>query len=105
MSFSSQTCFDTTLQFWGTEHTLYPSEVQLGIQTLKYILQRYQNKFLRATVNAPRYISNKVLHTGLKVPTVREEITEFSVKYIDEMSTHPNELASTLHTEEQPRRL
>jgi hypothetical protein len=60
------------------------------------ILQRYQNKVLRAIVNAPRYISNKVLYTGLKAPTVREEITKFSVKYRDKITTHPNELASTL---------
>jgi hypothetical protein len=69
------------------------------------ILQRYQNKVLRATVNAPWYISNKVLHTDLKVPTIREEITKFSVKYRDKITTHPNELASTLLEEEEPRRL
>jgi len=44
------------------------------------ILQRYQNKVLRAKVNAPWYISNKVIRTDLKVPTIREEITKFSVK-------------------------
>jgi hypothetical protein len=38
-----------------------------------------------------------------KVPTIREEITKFSVKYTDKRST--NELASTLLEEEQPRRL
>jgi hypothetical protein len=69
------------------------------------MLQRYQNKALRPTVNAPRYISNRVLHTDLKVPTVREEITKFSVKYTDKITTHPNELASTLLEEEEPRRL
>jgi hypothetical protein len=69
------------------------------------MLQRYQNKALRATVNAPRYISNKVLHTDLKVPTIREEITKFSVKDRDKITTHPNELASTLLEEEEPRRL
>jgi hypothetical protein len=37
------------------------------------ILQRYQNKVLRVIVNAPWYISNKVIHAGLKVPTIREE--------------------------------
>jgi hypothetical protein len=42
---------------------------------------------------------------GLKVPTVREEITKFSVKYSDKIPTHPNELASTLPGEEEPRRL
>jgi hypothetical protein len=44
------------------------------------ILQRYQNKVLGATVNTPWYISNKVLHADIKVLTIREEITKFSVK-------------------------
>jgi hypothetical protein len=69
------------------------------------ILQRYQNKVLRATVNAPRYISNEVLQTDLKVPTVREEITKFKVNYRDKITTHPNEIASTLLEEEEPRKL
>jgi len=45
------------------------------------ILHRYQNKVLRATVNAPRYITNKVLQTDLKVPAIREETTKYTVKY------------------------
>jgi hypothetical protein len=49
------------------------------------------------------YISNIVLHTDFKVPTFREEITKFSVKYRDKITTHPNELASTLLEEEEPR--
>jgi hypothetical protein len=58
-------------------------------------------------VNAPRYtcISNKVLHTDLKVPTITEEITKFSVKYRDKITTHPNELASALLEVKEPRRL
>jgi hypothetical protein len=39
------------------------------------------------------------------VPTVREEITTFSVKYRDKITTHPNELSSALLEEEEPRRL
>jgi len=31
---------------------------------------------------------------------MREEITKFSVKYRDKVTTHPNELASTLLEEE-----
>jgi hypothetical protein len=65
------------------------------------ILQRYLNKVLRSIVNAPWYISNKVLHTDLKIPTIREEITKFSVKYRDKITAHPNELASTLLEEEE----
>jgi hypothetical protein len=39
------------------------------------------------------------------VPSIREEITKFSVKYGDKITTYPNELASTLLGEEEPRRL
>ena len=49
--------------------------------------------------------SNKVIHAELKVPTVRKEITKFSVKYREKITTHPNELASTLLEEDEPRRL
>jgi hypothetical protein len=48
--------------------------------------------------------SNKFIYADLKVPTIREEITKFSVKYRDKITTHPNELVSTL-LEEEPRRL
>ena len=42
---------------------------------------------------------------GLKVPTIKEEMTKFSVRYRDKITTHPNELAPTLLEEEEPRRL
>ena len=48
-------------------------------------------------------ISNKVLHADLKVPAIREEITKFNVKHRDKITTHTNELASTLLEEEEPR--
>jgi hypothetical protein len=51
------------------------------------------------------YISNKVLHADLKVQTIKEEITKFIFKYRDKTAIHPNELASTLLEEEEPRRL
>jgi hypothetical protein len=46
-----------------------------------------------------------VLHTDLKVPTIRKEIAKFSVKYRDKITAHPNELASTLLEEEEPSKL
>jgi hypothetical protein len=46
-----------------------------------------------------------VLHTDLKVPKIGAEITKFSVKYREKITTHPNELASTLLEEEEPRSL
>jgi hypothetical protein len=46
----------------------------------------------------------KVLHADLKVPTIRKEITKFSVKYRVKITTHSNQLASTLlEKEEEPR--
>jgi hypothetical protein len=36
---------------------------------------------------------------------IREEITKFTVKHRDKIATCPNELASTLLEEEEPRRL
>jgi hypothetical protein len=46
-----------------------------------------------------------VLLTDLKVPTVRKEITKFTVKYLDKITTHPKEFPSTLLEEEEPRRV
>jgi hypothetical protein len=36
---------------------------------------------------------------------MREGITKFCVKYKNKVTTHPNELASTLLEEEEPKRL
>jgi hypothetical protein len=47
-------------------------------------------------------VSNKVIHTHLKIQTIREEITKFSVKYRDKITTHPTEITSTLLEEEEP---
>jgi hypothetical protein len=84
--------------------TIGRAGVQIVIKTLKYY--RYtidQNKVLRAIVNVPCFISKKFLHIDLKVPTIREEITKFSLKYRDKITTHPNEHASTLLDDELPR--
>jgi hypothetical protein len=44
--------------------------------------------------------------TDLKLTTIREEMTTFSIKYRNKITTHPNEIASTLlEEEEEPRRL
>jgi len=44
----------------------------------------------------------KVLHADLKVPTVREEITKFSVKYRDKITTYPK--PTCIHTTGRRRR-
>jgi hypothetical protein len=89
-----RTIWTYSITLWGTASN---SDIE--------ILQRYQNKVPRAILNARWYISNIVLHTDLRVSTIREEITKFSVKYRDKTTTHPNEFASTLLEDEEPRRL
>jgi hypothetical protein len=74
-----------------------------GNSDIEYL--RCQNKVLRVIVNAPCYVSNRVLHTDLKVQKIREEIIKLSVMRRYKITTHPNELASTLLEEEEPRRL
>ena len=69
------------------------------------ILQRFQNKVLRTIVNAPWYIPNKLLHTDLQIPTIREEITKFSTNHRAKLLTHPTELTSNLLIEQGLGRL
>ena len=69
------------------------------------ILQRFQNKALRTMVNAPWYVPNKLLHTDLQMPTIREEITKFRTNHRTKLLTHPNNLTSSLLTEQGPGRL
>jgi hypothetical protein len=45
------------------------------------ILQKAQSKILRMITNAPWYVSNLTLHADLKIPYVREIITEKYVKH------------------------
>ena len=66
------------IPFWGT-----------ASNSNTEILQRCQNKVLGTTVNAPWYISNKVLQPDLKVQTIREEIRKLGVKYSDKSLARP----------------
>ena len=86
---------------WTYGITLWGTACHSNIE----ILQRYQNKVLRALVNAPWYIPNSLLHTDLQMPTVRDEITNLSKTYKAKLATHPNELTSTLLDDPGPRRL
>ena len=53
-------------------------------------------------VNAPWYVPNKLLHTDLQMPTIREEITKFSTNHRVKLLTHPNNLTCNLLTEQCP---
>jgi len=86
---------------WTYGITLWGSTSHSNIE----ILQRFQNKVLRTIVNAPWYITNKLLHTDLQIPTIREEITKFSTNHRAKLLTHPNELTSNPLIEQGPGRL
>jgi hypothetical protein len=69
------------------------------------VLQRFQNRVLRAIVNAPRYVSKGLLHVDLGIATVREDIIIISWKYKGKITTHTNELVTILlNNVDEPRR-
>ncbi|PNF19327.1 hypothetical protein B7P43_G07306 [Cryptotermes secundus] len=69
------------------------------------IIQRAQSKILRTIMNAPRYVSNRTLHTDLKTPYVTEVIRENSTKYFSKLENHSNPLLQPLLQPHQNRRL
>jgi hypothetical protein len=73
------------IQLWGTTSNS-------GIA----ILERFQSKVLRLIVNAPWYVPNSVIGKGLRIPSVKEEISRFSSHYAVRLRAHPNELITTL---------
>jgi hypothetical protein len=73
------------MQLWGTAST---SNIE--------ILERFQSKALRMTVDAPRYVSNTVIRRDLQIPTVKEEIRRYSSQYSARLSPHPNDLIVNL---------
>lgn len=70
------------IQLWGTA-----SHSNIAI------LQRFQSKVLRGIVNAPWYVPNDVIQHDLHMTSVKEEITNFSVKYRKRIAVHPNKVA------------
>jgi hypothetical protein len=60
------------------------------------VLERFQSKVLRLTVDAPWYVSNSVIRKDLQIPTVKEEISRFSSRYAARLRAHTNELIATL---------
>jgi hypothetical protein len=58
------------IQLWGTTSN---SNIE--------ILEGFQSKVLRLIVDSPWYVSNSVIRNDLQVPTVKEEISQFSSRY------------------------
>jgi hypothetical protein len=82
------------MQLWGTAST-YNIE----------ILECFQSKTLRMTVDAPWYVPNTVIRRDLQIPTVQEEIQSYSSQYSARLSAHPNDLITNLMELPDNRRL
>jgi hypothetical protein len=82
------------IQLWGT-----------AANSNLEILQRFQNKVLRQIVNAPYYVSNLIIQNDLQIPSIKDEIQNYSQKYRERLATHPNELATALMENTLQRRL
>lgn len=83
------------IQLWGTASN---SNIE--------ILQRFQSKVLRQITNAPWYVPNSIIQNDLEMISVKDEIKNYSVKYSEKLSVHPNQLAvDLLDTQSVVRRL
>ena len=55
------------------------------------IIQRFQSKVLRSTVDAPWYVSITLLHNDLHIPSITDEIRQVATKY-NKTHNHANHL-------------
>lgn len=70
------------------------------------IIQKMQNKILRAIVKAPWYVRNEDLHRDLKINTVAEEIRIHANKHAIRLQQHSNLELNSIHSSSNfPRRL
>lgn len=73
------------IQLWGTTS-----------KSNRSILERYQSKTLRLITNAPWFVTNKHILLDLDIPSVSQEIRNFSERYLQRLSDHSNPLAISL---------
>ena len=70
-------------------------------------IQSLQSKILRKIISAPFYVSNKTIHSDLKVPFVREYAIDRYRRFHEKLDHHPNPLArnlQSLHIPDNPLR-
>lgn len=70
-------------------------------------IQIQQSKFLRLISQAPRYISNKTLHTDFKLLTIHKYTKLYYTRFHNKLHGHPNHLIhhmSTPHLPDNPPR-
>ena len=69
------------------------------------ILQKAQSSILRMKTDAPWYVTKLTLHDDLKIPFVRDVITDRYAKHRWKLVTHPNATLQQLLDANQSRRL
>jgi hypothetical protein len=69
------------------------------------VIQRCQSKILIAIFDAPRYVTNDMIHKDLGIPTVQEVIHEKSIKHRTKLESHSSPLFQPLTRENIIRRL
>jgi hypothetical protein len=74
------------------------------LQVLR-VIQRCQSKILRATVDAPWYVTNDMIHKDISIPTVHEVIHDKSIKHRTKRKCHSNPLLQPLPHDDAMRRL
>jgi hypothetical protein len=72
-------------QVWGT-----------ASKTHIHKIQKFQNKILRISVNAPWFIRNRQLHKDLKIQTIEEFIKKLTLKYYNNSVTSDHETISDI---------
>ncbi|CAH2239806.1 jg20739 [Pararge aegeria aegeria] len=77
------------IQLWGTASN---SNID--------ILERFQTKALRTMFGIPHCISNRYIYFDFGLKTVRQEITQHSLKYQEKLTVHVNKLAHALSGED-----
>jgi len=60
------------------------------------VIQRYQAKTLRQITDAPWYVTNHILHTDLRIPTVRTVFQELAETHRTALKSHPNPLITQI---------
>jgi hypothetical protein len=69
------------------------------------ILQKAQSTTLRMMTDAPWYVTNLTFHEDLKIPFVRDVISDRYAKHHWKLVTHPNHILQPLLNVNQHRRL
>ena len=69
------------------------------------VIQRCKSKILRATVDAPWYFTNDMIHKDIGIPTVHEVIHDRSIKHDTKIESHSNLLLQPLPHDDAIQRL